>query len=145
MRLLSCSTLVVLVAAAAIDITRGQCLSDNDVTSTLGRGIKSKLYAGQQEFTLEMLDKVNRISSHENVFFSSYSVFNALLLAYFGSSQQTERSLKNVLKLTWTENKFDVMQAYRLEKSMRIKRSRNSSIEFRSADRLYFDKTVTVK
>lgn len=144
MRLLWCSTLLAAIGIAS-DFASGQCLSENDVGSTLSKGIKTKLYAGQQEFTLSMLEQVNRVSSHENVFFSSYSVFHALLLAYFGSSQQTERSLKNVLKLDWTENKFDVMQAYRLEKTMRAKRAKNASVEFRSADRLYFDKTVRVK
>lgn len=136
---------IVAAIGLASDVVSGQCLSENDVGSTLSKGIKSKLYSGQQEFTLNLLEQVNRVSSQENVFFSSYSVFHALLLAYFGSSQQTERSLKNVLKLDWTDNKFDVMQAYRLEKSMRIKRAKNSSVEFRSADRLYFDKNVKVK
>lgn len=137
--------ITVAVVGVVIDVVHGQCLSENDVGSTLSKGIKTKLYSGQQEFTLNLLEQVNQISSQENVFFSPYSVFHALLLAYFGSNGNTERSLKNVLKLDWTNNKFDVMQAYRLEKSMRIKRGKNSSVEFRSADRLYFDKTVQVK
>lgn len=144
MRLLWCSAVVAAVSISS-HVASGQCLSDNDVGSSLGKGIKTKLYAGQQEFTLNLLEQVNRISSQENVFFSPYSVFHALLLAYFGSTNQTEQSLKKVLKLDWTENKFDVMQAYRLEKSMRIKRAKNASVDFRSADRLYFDNSVKVK
>lgn len=133
-----------LAAFLAVSVS-SQCLSTNDVGSSLNKGIKTKLYSGQQDFTLSLLEQVNRVSSTENVFFSPYSVFHALLLAYFGSSSNTEQSLKRVLKLDWTENKFDVMQAYRLEKTMRNKRAKNSSVEFRSADRLYFDKTVRVK
>lgn len=161
MRLLICAS-----AAALVAVAHGQCLSENDVGSNVPKGSKSKLYSGEQEFTLSLLEQVNRISSTENVFFSPYSVFHALLLgetfenvihtvryvieltpptAYFGSTNQTEQSLRNVLKLNWTESKFDVMQAYRLEKNMRIKRAKNSSVDFRSADRLYFDKTVRVK
>lgn len=131
--------------AALIAVANGQCLSENDVASKLAKGSKTKLYSGEQEFTLSLLEQVNRVSSTENVFFSSYSVFHALLLAYFGSTGNTEQSLKKVLKLDWSESKFDVMQAYRLEKNMRIKRAKNSSVDFRSADRLYFDKTVRVK
>ena len=145
MRLLWSSTVVVAAIGFVSDSAAGQCLSENDVGSAPAKGIKTKLYNGQQEFTLNLLEQVNRISSQENVFFSPYSVFHALLLAYFGSTQQTEKSLKNVLKLDWTDNKVDVMQAYRLEKSMRAKRGRNSSVEFKSADRLYFDKSVRVK
>lgn len=140
MRLFFCAT-----AAAVLSIASSQCLSENDVSSGMNKGIKTKLYSGQQDFTLSLLEQVNSVHSTENVFFSSYSVFHALLLAYFGSTSATEQSLKKVLKLDWAENKFDVMQAYRLEKTLRAKRSRNSSVEFRSADRLYFDKTVRVK
>lgn len=141
MRVLWCSTILAAIAIA-VD---GQCLSENDVGSTLIKGSKSKLYAGEQEFSLNLLEQINQISSQENVFFSPYSVYHALLLAYFGATNQTEQSLRNVLKIDWTENKFDVMQAYRLEKTMRNKRAKNSSVEFRSADRLYFDNSVRVK
>lgn len=147
MRFLWNSPLVVALIGfmAVAEVVRGQCLSENDVSSNLNKAIKSKLYSGQQDFTLSLLEQVNKVTSTENVFFSSYSVFHALLLAYFGSKSQTEAGLKNILRLQWADNKFDVMQAYRLEKSLRTKRAKNSSVEFRSADRLYFDKTVNVK
>lgn len=143
MRLLWCSAIVAAVSITS-DVVSGQCLSGND-KMPITKGSKTKLYSGEQEFTLNLLEQVNRISSQENVFFSPYSVFHALLLAYFGSTNQTEQSLKKVLKLDWTENKMDVMQAYRLEKQHRIRRAKNSSVDFRSADRLYFDKSVKVK
>lgn len=133
------------VAASILHTVAGQCLSENDIASNLNKGVKTKLYSGQQQFTLSFLEQVNRVTSQENVFFSPYSVFHALLLAYFGSKGTTEKSLQKVLNLEWTDNKYEVMQAYRLEKSMRLKRARNSSVEFKSADRLFFDKTVKVK
>lgn len=146
MRFLWNSPLVAaLIGLVAAEVVWGQCLSENDVSSNINKAIKSKLYSGQQDFTLSLLEQVNRVTSTENVFFSSYSVFHALLLAYFGAKNQTEEGLKNVLRMQWAENKFDVMQAYRLEKSLRAKRAKNSSVEFRSADRLYFDKSVKVK
>ncbi|TMW49900.1 hypothetical protein DOY81_005030 [Sarcophaga bullata] len=120
-----------------------ECFSANDV-GPMPKTIRSDLYRGQQEFTLDMLDAVQKATPNENVFFSSYSTFHALLLAYFGAKGEAEKELAQVLRLQWAKNKKHVSNAYRLEKQSRLTRSKNSSVDFASADKMYFDKSVNV-
>lgn len=92
-----------------------------------------------------MLKALKSSSPNENIFFSPYSTFHALLLAYFGAKGNTERELRNVLNLNWTNSKFDVMQAYRLEETLRNRRATNSSVVFRTADKIFVSKDAGLK
>ncbi|KAH8420761.1 hypothetical protein KR222_004312, partial [Zaprionus bogoriensis] len=100
------------------------------------------LYRGQQEFSVALLSAIRKATPYENVFFSPYSTYHALLLAYFGATGETEEELKKVLRLDWAENKEYVRSIYRTEKRQRKQRVKNMPLEFTSADRLYFDKRV---
>uniref|UniRef100_A0A6B2EIG2 Putative serine protease inhibitor serpin n=1 Tax=Phlebotomus kandelakii TaxID=1109342 RepID=A0A6B2EIG2_9DIPT len=135
----------VFLLAILATVARSQCLSENDVSGVFNKNSKVNLYMGQQAFTVALLDAINKATPNENVFFSPYSTFHALLLAYFGAKNQTEEGLKTALKLEWAESKFDVMQAYRSEVQNRARRSQNSSVDFTSADKLYFAPKVQVK
>lgn len=57
------------------------------------------LYSGQQEFSLALLSAINKVLPNDNLFFSPYSTYHALLMAYFLSGKQTEQYLKKVLRL----------------------------------------------
>ncbi|XP_034484605.1 serine protease inhibitor 88Ea [Drosophila innubila] len=103
---------------------------------------RPNLYRGQQEFSVAMLDAIRKATPKENVFFSPYSTYHALLLAYFGATGQTEAELSKVLRLDWASSKETVRSAYRLEKSDRFSRASKMPLEFSSADRLYFDERV---
>lgn len=92
-----------------------------------------------------MLKALKSSSSSENIFFSPYSTFHALLLAYFGAKGNTETELKNVLNLNWANNKYDVMQAYRFEEMSRKRRAANASVVFRTADKIYLSKETAFK
>ncbi|EDV42143.1 uncharacterized protein Dana_GF17157 [Drosophila ananassae] len=97
-----------------------------------------KLYQGQQNFAVSMLDVIRNSTPNENVFFSPYSTYHALLLAYFGSSGETEKQLAKVLHLDWAESKEMVRSAYMVEKKNRENRSLKMPLEFASADRIFF-------
>ncbi|KAH8359163.1 hypothetical protein KR093_004876, partial [Drosophila rubida] len=103
---------------------------------------RPNLYRGQQEFSVAMLDAIRKATPNENVFFSPYSTYHALLLAYFGATGQTERELATALRLGWAPSKETVRSAYRLEKQDRALRAKDMPLEFSSADRLYFDERV---
>ncbi|XP_060646232.1 serine protease inhibitor 88Ea-like [Drosophila nasuta] len=103
---------------------------------------RPNLYRGQQEFTVAMLDAIRKATPNENVFFSPYSTYHALLLAYFGATGETEKELANALRLNWAQSKETVRSAYRLEKQDRALRAKSMPLEFSSADRLYFDEGV---
>lgn len=119
------------------------CFSTNDVGG-MPKTIRSDLYRGQQEFTLNMLEAIQKATPNENVFFSPYSTFHALLLAYFGANGNTEKELVQALRLQWAKNKEHINNAYRLEKQLRFSRSKHSPVEFSSADKIYFDKSINV-
>ncbi|XP_055702056.1 serine protease inhibitor 88Ea-like [Phlebotomus papatasi] len=135
----------IFLLAIIATLVRCDCLSENDVSGIFNKDAKVNLYTGQQAFTLSLLDAINKATPNENVFFSPYSTYHALLLAYFGAKNQTEDNLRKTLKLEWADSKFDVMQAYRIETHERARRSQNSSVEFTSADKLYFAPKVEVK
>lgn len=122
---------------------QSSCFSNNDVGG-IPKTIRSDLYRGQQEFTLALLEAIQKATPNENVFFSPYSTFHALLLAYFGANGNTEKELVQALRLGWAKNKKHVQSGYKLEKQMRFSRSKNSSVEFASADKIYFDKSINV-
>ncbi|XP_023175694.2 serine protease inhibitor 88Ea [Drosophila hydei] len=115
------------------------CGTPTDASMSL---LRSDLYRGQQEFSVAMLDAIRKATPNENVFFSPYSTYHALLLAYFGATGESEQELANALRLKWAQNKEAVRSAYRSEKKLREVRNKEMPLEFASADRLYFDETV---
>ncbi|XP_055923317.1 serine protease inhibitor 88Ea [Eupeodes corollae] len=123
--------------------TLAGCLSDADEIN-YPNSIRSNLYRGQQQFTVSMLDAINKATPNENLFFSPYSTYHSLLLAYFGARNETEAELIEALNLQWAKNKDHVRQAYRIEKTLRALRSNISNIEFASADKIFFSKEATL-
>lgn len=90
--------LLLCLALVFVPPTLQQCLTSNDNVNPTPRG-KTRLYSGQQEFSLAMLQAINQLQPNDNLFFSPYSTFHALLLAYFVSANQTETYLKKALRL----------------------------------------------
>jgi serpin B len=50
-----------------------------------------------------MLREAVAINPTGNIFFSPYSVYNALLLAYFGAANHTEKDLRAALRIPETQ------------------------------------------
>lgn len=138
-------TPIAIFAFSLITLCLSQCLTENDSIQPFNKDARSKLYLGEQRFTLNMLKALKSSSQSENIFFSPYSTFHALLLVYFGAKGTTETELKNVLNLNWANSKFDVMQAYRLEESLRKRRASNASVVFRTADKIFLSKETNLK
>ncbi|XP_073824842.1 serpin 88Ea [Musca autumnalis] len=141
MRILTCALL--LTALAANGLAENLCLIDANAAD-IPKTIRSDLYRGQQEFTLNMLEAIQKATPNENIFFSPYSTFHALLLAYFGADGKTEEELVQGLRLQWAKNKKHVNNGYRLEKQMRYSRTKKMPLEFTAADRIYFDKSINL-
>lgn len=59
----------------------------------------ANLYGGQQDFSLALLNAINKLMPKENLFFSPYSTYHALIIAYFMAGGQTETYLRKVLRL----------------------------------------------
>lgn len=84
---------VTLITLTLTTYTNQQCISTDDGRSP-GKEFKSRLYKGQQIFTVNFLDALNKATPNENLFFSPHSLYHALLLAYFGSKNQTQNGLE---------------------------------------------------
>lgn len=80
-------------------ITKQNCLTPYDNIRPPNPNAKVSLYTGQQEFSLAMLQAINQLNPAENLFFSPYSTYHALLLGYFISGGQTEKYLRRALRL----------------------------------------------
>ncbi|XP_017057595.1 serine protease inhibitor 88Ea [Drosophila ficusphila] len=135
MHILSISLMVVLPAialAGLCDVEPNANLLDQ----------RLNLYKGEQNFAVSMLDAIRKSTPNENVFFSPYSTYHALLLAYFSSSGETEKELAEVLHLDWADSKETVRSAYILEKKNRQKRQSSMPLEFSSADCIFFAKDL---
>lgn len=131
--------LPVLLLSALVPATYQQCLTADDSSLMTSQDAKQALIHGQHEFSLAMLDTVIALNKGSNIFFSPFSVYQAMLLAYFTSANQTEASLKRTLFLPENQDKLSTMQAYRLEKYFQKMRALNgsSSYELSSANRLF--------
>jgi len=135
--LLAATVTVACLLIPCVDAQKN-CLHDGMPPKT----VRSDLYRGQQSFTAAMLKAINKATPNENIFFSPYSTYHALLLAYFGAHNHTEQELVQALNLQWAENKGHVHGGYNLEKKSRISRSKKMPLQFASADKIYFDNQI---
>lgn len=127
-----------LVATASIQYVTSDCEMD----FIPPKGSLTKLYSGEQKFSLNMLDAITKVVPNDNIFFSPYSVFHALLLAYFGAANQTQKYLENVLHLDPEIKKSQYKSIYSTRKNFY---SKSDGTEFKSADRLFVDKNVALR
>lgn len=92
------TTILLLIFGLLINESTENCLTPNDNRQPNPNGAKG-LYTGQQEFSLAMLQAINKLNPNENLFFSPYSTYHALLIAYFISGRSTEQYLRKTLRL----------------------------------------------
>lgn len=142
-KLLACFALFALIAHGHRNTLAqaASCLSENEI-DTVPKTIHSDLYRGQQVFTVSMLSAIQRATPNENIFFSPYSTYHALLLAYFGARNHTEKELVRALNLQWAKDKNHVSHAYHVEKQQRSMRAKTMPLEFASADKIYFEQDI---
>ncbi|KAF5277687.1 hypothetical protein FQR65_LT03667 [Abscondita terminalis] len=136
--------LIAFICTSLLKQTHQQCLTENDMKMPHPSG-QLKLYSGQQEFSLALLQAINKLNPSGNIFFSPYSTYHALLLAYFISSRQTENFLRKSLRLDTSQDKADVFSAYKLDKLATTIRAKNSSYEFTSANRIYVADQINLR
>lgn len=114
--------------------------------SSLAKERATKPYYPKLEFSISLLNLLQKNKPNENIFYSPKSVYQALLLTYFGAGGKTEKELENVLGLMkWAKNKTDIENAYKLENGDQSKPFQNESVEFISIDKLYFSDRVNIK
>jgi serpin B len=124
-----------------------QCFSPDDNKLQSSPSTRQELFAGEQAFSLAMLREAVAVNPKDNIFFSPYSIYNALLLSYFGAANHTEKSLKAALRIPETQSKINTMQAYQFQKHYEAMREINGSesYELRSANKLFVAKQLKLR
>lgn len=141
------------VSMCFLALASSQCLTKNDNQERTDSGAREAFLIGQQEFSLDMLRtlvlgpngstiepppppgpypytskqwfKRSDDTPAKNVFFSPYSTYYALLMAYFGAAEgsTTAHALRKALHMDDGEgkkgDKLTAMQAFNLEKMLR--------------------------
>ncbi|XP_026726055.1 serine protease inhibitor 88Ea-like [Trichoplusia ni] len=123
----------------------GQCFYKDDSSKKLDPEARTSLYRGQLEFTLNLFNAINKAVPDDNVFFSPFSVYQALVLAYFSAGGQTEQSLRGSLKIADNLDKINLMTAYKVDQRSRAANNNSDSYEFTSANKLFADTGLQVR
>lgn len=82
-----------------VSTVNSQCFYKDDSSKKLDPEARTSLYRGQLEFTLNLFNAINKAVPEDNIFFSPFSVYHSLLLAYFSAGGQTEQALKESLQV----------------------------------------------
>ncbi|KAB7496392.1 Glia-derived nexin [Armadillidium nasatum] len=135
------ATFFVLVAYlfSFLSLSHSQCLTDNDdLTTAVDTNLQSI-----QEFNLELFRRVFPKDPTKNFVFSPYSVWNALVLAYFGSAGKTQLQFEKVLRL---HDKTSTLRKWRQLEYMYLKRESTSvSNIFVLSNKAYFDSRIKLR
>lgn len=88
-------TVLLLLAAMA----NSQCFYKDDSSKKLNPEARTSLYKGQLAFTLNLFNAINNAVPDDNIFFSPFSIYHSLLLAYFSAGGLTEELLRKSLEI----------------------------------------------
>ncbi|XP_064083415.1 serine protease inhibitor 88Ea-like [Macrobrachium nipponense] len=131
------ATLAVLLCAAPS--ARPQCFSADDDLSIVPSNDLSSI----TDFGLDLFRTVFPYNATSNFFFSPYSIWNALTLAYFGSGGNTQAELERALRVS---DKVQTLKNWRsLEFMYQMRQVNNSDYTFNLANKAYFDHNLTLR
>ncbi|KOB77737.1 Uncharacterized protein OBRU01_03503 [Operophtera brumata] len=133
------------VVFLVLSTVKSQCFYKDDSSKKLDPEARTNLYRGQLTFTLNLFNSINEAVPDDNIFFSPFSVYHALLLAYFSAGEQTEQSLRRSLQIGENTDKVNLMTAYKVDKRSRATNNNSDSYEFTSANKLFTANELRVR
>ncbi|XP_053669531.1 serine protease inhibitor 88Ea-like [Anopheles marshallii] len=137
-----------LITILTLPSAYGQCSPGDEKKATEKSDLdqsRTRLYKGESIFTLQLLDAINTATPNENLFFSPYSLYNVLLMMYFGAQNSTEKLLRTGLNLQWSDSKTTVHEAYdTARKSLQGRFSESNAVGFSSVDKLFFGRQIPI-
>ncbi|XP_076047527.1 iris-like [Oratosquilla oratoria] len=90
-------------------------------------------------FGLDLFKKVNVQVPKRNLFFSPYSVWSALAIAYFGAEGKTLSQLQGALRLEGKDKGF------KTQRLLSFELSKNVGVQLDEANRAYFDNSLVLE
>lgn len=129
-----------LVILAAIGGVHLQCFSPRD---DFQAATYSTDLSGITDFGIELYKQLAPAQSRGNFFFSPYSIWSALTLAYFGSGGNTQRQLEANLRVSDKVSTIKLWKA--LERMYELRQQNNTVYTFNLANRAYFHNTLHLR
>lgn len=118
-------------------------------TTKLNPMAKEGTIKSQFDFALDSLKKAVDIEPTSNIFYSPYSLHQALMLAFYGSNGTTETSLRKALHIPNDLTKNDLRSYYAIQNLDRHldnqQNNGSADYEYESANRLWISDTRKVK
>ncbi|KAK7075599.1 serine-type endopeptidase inhibitor activity protein [Halocaridina rubra] len=128
------------VLTTVFKVVQLQCISPND---DFVNASYSPDLSGITDFGVSLYKQLSSPSSGKNFFFSPYSIWSALTLAYFGSNGNTQRQLATTLALS---DKVSTAKKWKELYNLYERRQINNTVyTFNLANRAYFHETLNVR
>ena len=145
--LVTVSAVFALAASVSVDTA---CLGEHEddfLSEPVSEEAKTQLDDGERDFGLALIKHAfyskNQTGVHKNIFMSPASVYQTLVLAYFGAKDQTEKALSKTLGFGDLE-RSDVVKNYLFERAFQAIRDQDPNLgyELTHANKFFFDNSL---
>jgi len=121
------------------------CVTEDFLSEAPTDKIRGAVSSGQRDFSVNLIKNMFNVTSEKssNIFVSPSSIFQTLMMAYFGASGVTEQQLANVMGVQ-DMDKQQVMKTYLFEKAFQAVRENNADKGYKliHANRMFFDRSI---
>lgn len=140
-----------LVASVRGVAVNTECLGNHEdhfLEDPVPEEIKVVLDDGERAFGVNLIKSLfhdfNTTGIHKNIFISPASIYQTLMLAYFGAKDQTEAELAKTLGFEGQVERADVIKNYLFERAFQAIRERDPNLGYTltHANKFYFDRTL---
>ncbi|ODN02111.1 Serpin B9 [Orchesella cincta] len=140
-----------LTLVLSISLVKGQCfksdlVSEQPASEKATAEYQAVFYEQQLEFSLDMFHKLYNKENRTNLFFSPYSIHQALIMTYFGAGGETRKQLQTALHIKETDTKDELIRAFKMENFYQETRSENTTqYDLKVANRIFFSDEEPVR
>lgn len=139
------STTTTQAASMTPHLSEHNCVSGDFLSQAPTDEVRGVVASGQRDFSVNLIKNMFNVTSDvsSNIFVSPSSIFQTLMMAYFGAGGATEQELAQVMGVA-DMDKLQVMKAYLYDKAFQTVREKNEDKGYSliHANRLFFDRSV---
>eukprot|EP00095_Tigriopus_kingsejongensis_P007012 snap_masked-scaffold232_size243569-processed-gene-0.7 protein:Tk07012 transcript:snap_masked-scaffold232_size243569-processed-gene-0.7-mRNA-1 annotation:"serpin b4" len=128
-----------------------ECLGDHSASfleEPVPDEIKQVLDGGERAFGVNLIKSLfhdfNSTGIHKNIFISPASIYQTLILSYFGAQEQTQTDLAQTLGFEGKVERSDVIKNYLFERAFQAIRERDPNLGYTltHANKFFFDRSL---